>query len=140
MKRRFRVLVALVMGTLPGAWPVIGTAQAPAAPSGSVPRDSLLSCAVGLATSAGFRVTPGGRPNRIGLARPRDTGGATYPVDALRLMLAPPDSTGTVRLTIDIKVFVVSRTTGLNQAEMDPAPALTALADSMRLRCRERPR
>jgi hypothetical protein len=64
-----------------------------------------------------------------------DTPGPRKPLDGLRLALAPPDSTGTLRLDVRVTTFMVSRN-GLSTDEVPPRPSLQALADSLRAACR----
>jgi hypothetical protein len=50
--------------------------------------------------------------------------------------MAPPDSAGAAALQVRVTTFVVARTTGLNEREITPPVALSALADSIRQGCR----
>ena len=112
-------------------WSASARAQAPAATTS----DSLLGCGARMATAAGFRAIPRNQAGRIGMMRPRDTGGPTYPLDGMRLLVTPPDPRGMVHLQVSTTTFVISRQTGVNQDEIPVAPTLKALADSIRVTC-----
>ena len=137
--RRWVILAAVTMvvaALLAVVMARLGSAQTPPASSAiAMPRDSLLNCAARMAATAGFRQVLVGPAGRIGMMRPRDNGGTAYPLDGMRLSLAAPDS---AHVDVRVTTFLVSRSTGINQAEVAPPPALTALADSIRLRCRQR--
>jgi len=109
-------------------------ARPPAADSSA--RDSLLQCAVRLAHDAGFRPTPTQRPGRIGLMRTNESPGARRLVDGMRLSVAPADSTGIVRVDVQVASFMVGNT-GFDNEEVAPRTSLLALADTVRSHCRQ---
>ena len=131
--RRVVVVIAcafVLLGALPGRC----IAQSPA-PAVATPTDSLLDCAVSVATAAGFQPIPIQRPGRLALMRPHESPGASYLLDALGLSVAP-DSSGARRLKVRVSNFLVPRSNPLAQEEVATRPSLAAFADSLRSRCR----
>ena len=104
----------------------------------SAARDSILSCAVRLASAAGFRPIPRQLPGRVGLMRTNESPGGSSLLDGLRIVAGAPDSTGARAAEVRVSSWLVSRSTGLSQSEVPPRPSLLALADSLRARCRWR--
>lgn len=120
------LVAAAAMAALMAALPL--EAQAPA----QARNDSLLACGERVAATAGFRVAPGRRRDRVALMRPRDLGLPQSTADGLRLVVRP-DTAG---MDVSAKIFLQSRVTGLGQGEMSPDSALLLVVTSIRRQCR----
>ena len=123
-------LVSLVAAT---GRPRLASAQAADA-ADSTARAALFGCARERALAAGFAPLPTQRAGRLTLSRANETPGPRYPLDALSFRAAA-DSAGRLQLEVRVTTFMMSRE-GISSEEVAPRASLTALADSIRARCR----